>query len=378
MSTQQQSVAESFAFAHAASPHWRIAAAECLERIGPVTAGANLGFVYVTDHYAPRVGELVDLLRARTGVEHWVGTVGIGICATGREYLDEGAMAIMLGSFGAGAFRVLSSLRTPADLARDPLTIGGAPGSFALVHADPRNSMLNALLAELSRRLDSGFVVGGLTSSRAAHVQVADGISEGGVSGVVFTDQVIVSTRHTQGCSPLGDAHVVTDAQRNVVIELDGRPALDVLREDAGLLNEVDLDRVGGTVFAALPVSESDTGDYVVRNVVGLDAERGLVAVGENVRKGHKLVFCRRDRRSAVEDMARMLDSMKSGLFTRPRGAVYFSCLGRGASLFGETSKELAMIREGLGDVPLVGFYCNGEISHNRLYGYTGVLTLFL
>lgn len=378
MSTQQQSIAESFAFAHAASPHWRIAAAECLERISPVAAGANLGFVYVTDHYAPRLTELVALLRARTGVEHWVGTVGIGICATGREYLDEGAMAVMLGSFGVGAFRVLSSLRTPADLARDPLTIGGAPGSFAMVHADPRNSMLNALLAELSRRLDSGFVVGGLTSSRAAHFQVADDVSEGGLSGVVFTDQVIVSTRHTQGCSPLGDTHVVTQSQRNVVIELDGRPALEVLREDAGLLTEADLERIGGTVFAALPVSESDTGDYVVRNVVGLDVERGLVVVGENVRKGGKLVFCRRDRRSAVEDMARMLESMKSGLFTRPRGAVYFSCLGRGASLFGETSKELAMIREGLGDVPLVGVYCNGEISHNRLYGYTGVLTLFL
>jgi len=378
MSTQQQSVAESFAFAHAASPHWRIAAAECLERIGPVAPGANLGFVYVTDLYAPRVGDLLELLRARTGVEHWVGTVGIGICATGREYLDEGAMAIMLGSFGAGSFRVLSSLRTPADLARDPLTIGGAAGSFAVVHADPRNSMLNALLAELSRRLDSGFVVGGLTSSRTAHAQVADGIVEGGLSGVVFTDQIVVSTRHTQGCSPLGDAHTVTDAQRNVVIELDGRPALDVLREDAGLPAVTDLDRIGGTVFAALPVSESDTDDYVVRNVVGLDERRGLVAVGENVRKGGRLMFCRRDRRSAVEDMARMLDSMKSGLFTRPRGALYFSCLGRGASLFGETSKELAMIREGLGEVPLVGFYCNGEISHNRLYGYTGVLTLFL
>jgi small ligand-binding sensory domain FIST len=304
--------------------------------------------------------------------------VGIGICATGREYLDEGAMAVMIGSFGAGSFRVFSSLRSPADLAREPLTIGGAAGSFAVVHADPRNAMLNALLAELSRRLDSGFVVGGLTSSRSAHAQVADGITEGGLSGVVFTDQVIVSTRHTQGCTPLGAAHVVTDAQRNVVIELDGRPALDVLREDAGLPAEADLDRIGGSVFAATPVSGGESGDYVVRNIVGIDARRGLVAVGEDVRQGARLMFCRRDRRSAVEDMARMLDSIKSGLFKRPRGAVYFSCLGRGASLFGETSRELAMIREGLGDVPLVGFYCNGEISHNRLYGYTGVLTLFL
>jgi small ligand-binding sensory domain FIST len=90
------------------------------------------------------------------------------------------------------------------------------------------------------------------------------------------------------------------------------------------------------------------------------------------------MMFCRRDAASAVEDMVRMLESIKEGLFTRPRGAVYYSCLGRGASLFGPNSEELALIRQSLGELPLVGFFCNGEISHDRLYGYTGVLTLFL
>ena len=125
-------------------------------------------------------------------------------------------------------------------------------------------------------------------------------------------------------------------------------------------------------------IAKVRTGDYTVRNLVGLDSERGLVAVGDLVDTGSKLMFCRRDRRSAAEDMSRMLDSIRSGLFSRPKGALYFSCLGRGASLFGETSREVGMIREALGDVPLAGFFCNGEISHNRLYGYTGVLTLFL
>ena len=90
------------------------------------------------------------------------------------------------------------------------------------------------------------------------------------------------------------------------------------------------------------------------------------------------MMFCRRDAASAVEDMVQMLESIKEGLFTRPRGAVYYSCLGRGASLFGPNSEELTLIRQSLGDIPLVGFFCNGEISHDRLYGYTGVLTLFL
>ncbi|MBI1396285.1 MAG: histidine kinase [Betaproteobacteria bacterium] len=378
MFSETRSIDSAFAYAHAASPHWRIAAAECLEQLGRVSPRANVGFVYLTDVYASRTQEILELLRMRTGIEHWVGTVGLGICATGQEYLDEGAMALMLGAFEPGTFRVLSQLRGPGDLARDPLSVGGVPGNFAVVHADPRNGRVPALVRELSRRLESGYVVGGLSSSRSSHPQVADGVNEGGLSGIVFTDQVIVSTRLTQGCTPLGDVHTVTQSRRNVLIEIDGRPALDVLREDAALETDRDLDSVGGQFFAALPVTNDDPGDYTVRNVVGLDSERGLVAVGDLVDAGAKLMFCRRDRRSAVEDMSRMLDSIKSGLFTRPKGALYFSCLGRGASLFGEVSREVQMIREGLGDIPLVGFSCNGEISHNRLYGYTGVLTLFL
>ncbi len=379
MFPQESRVASSgFALAQAASPHWRIAAAECLEQIGAsVPAGTNLGFLYMTDHYAGRAADLLELLRARTGVEHWVGTVGTSVCATGHEYADEGACVVMLGSFEPGSFRVLSSLRSNADLARDPLTVGGAAGNFALVHGDPRNAMIPGLVAELSRRLDSGFVVGGLTSSRGAHPQVADGVVEGGLSGVVFTDQVVVATRLTQGCTPVGPWRRVSRAQRNVVIELDGRPALDVMREDADLAGATDLDRAGSTVFAALP-ADDEGDDYLVRGLAGIDAERGLVAIGESVREGSRLMFCRRDRRAAADDMARMLESIRSGLFTRPRGAVYYSCLGRGRSLFGEPSRELSMIREALGEVPLVGFYCSGEISHNRLYGYTGVLTLFL
>lgn len=367
-----------FAHAHAASPHWRIAAAECLEQLGGPQPEGSLGFVYVTDVYASRVQEIIELLRLRTGVDHWIGTVGLGICASGHEYLDEGALSIMVGPFEPGSFRILPQVRAPGDLARDPLTVGGVPGNFAVVHADPRNGRVSAIVAELSRRLESGYVVGGLSSSRSAHPQIADGVAEGGLSGVVFTDSVVVSTRLTQGCTPLGEVHTVTQSQRNVLIEIDGRPALDVLREDASLRSDRDLERVGGQLFAALPVRGDDAGDYTVRNLVGLDSERGLVAIGDLVDPGAKVMFCRRDRRSAVEDMSRMLDSIKSGMFARPRGALYFSCLGRGASLFGEVSRELAMIREGLGNVPLTGFYCNGEISHNRLYGYTGVLTLFL
>ena len=227
-------------------------------------------------------------------------------------------------------------------------------------------------------KVESGFLVGGLTSSRGRNLQVADGLVEGGMSGVAFADSITVATRLTQGCSPVGPKHEITSSQHNVIITLDGRPALEVFKEDIGEQLSRDLNRIGGHIFAGLPIKGSDTGDYLVRNLVGIDPGNGLIAIGELVQTGASVMFCKRDSKTANEDMTRMLESIKQGMFARPRGGVYYSCLGRGASLFGPNSEELKMIREALGDFPLVGFFCNGEISHNRLYGYTGVLTLFV
>jgi small ligand-binding sensory domain FIST len=90
------------------------------------------------------------------------------------------------------------------------------------------------------------------------------------------------------------------------------------------------------------------------------------------------ILFCRRDGEAARADLRRMLKSIGADLRGSPRGGLYYSCLGRGAQMFGEKSAELELIRRELGDFPMVGFFCSGEISHDRLYGYTGVLTLFL
>jgi small ligand-binding sensory domain FIST len=364
-----------FRFAHAAGSEWRQAAQLCLPRLdGPP---ANLGFLYVTDVLADHVGEILEFLRSRTGVAHWTGTVGIGICAGGHEYLDQPALAVMLGEFSPDSFQVFSGINSAGDLRAETLNCAGRSSNFAIVHADPRNGEVPDLIENIAGKVESGFLVGGLTSSRGANVQIADQVTEGGISGVLFSDDVTIATRLTQGCTPLGPKHVVTQAQRNIVVTLDGRPALDVLKEDIGEKLARDLNGLGSLIFAGLPIAGSDTGDYLVRNLVGLDAARGLVAIGDLIETGRQLMFCRRDRASATEDMTRMLASMKQGLYTRPRGGVYYSCIGRGANLFGPNSEELKLISTAFGDFPLVGFFCNGEISHNRLYGYTGVLTLF-
>ena len=110
-----------------------------------------------------------------------------------------------------------------------------------------------------------------------------------------------------------------------------------------------------------------------------LDPTTGRVAIGEEVTPGQPLLFTRRDHVAAVADLDRMLESLMKRLGgARPKGAIYVSCLARGPNLFGPSSNEVRQVRRAIGEVPLVGFFANGEMFHDRLYGYTGVLTLFL
>lgn len=369
-----------FSFSHAAGDSWSDAADACLSALGQVSDEHNLGFLYVTDACAAQMGEVLDRFRAATGVQHWVGAVGMGICATGVEYYDRPAVAAMVGVFPHGSFRVFPAMVKDLDefSERNGAWIAAHRPFLGLVHGDPANPLTTALVKQLAAQTSAGFLVGGLASSRDSVYQYADGVTQGGLSGVLFSEEVGVVTRLSQGCSPIGPHRHITEAQRNIMIQLDARPALDVLKEDIGEILSRDLMRIGGYIFAGIPIPGSDTGDYLVRNLVGIDPQNGLVAIGDMVEQGGQMMFCRRDANTAREDLLRMLWWIKKELSRPPRGGVYVSCLGRGRNLFGDHSEELRLIESELGSFPLVGFYANGEISKDRLYGYTGVLTLFL
>ena len=374
---------ESFRIAHVSAGGWAEAAAACARQLlaaGPIApAGEALGFVYASDAFAADLARIVGRLRETTLVAHWVGTVGLGVLATGREYFDEPALAVMVATLPPGSFRVFPTVASSLDgfRAEHGAWIAAKQPTLAVVHGDPRNPQLPALLSGISEAA-SCFLVGGLTSSRGTLSQVAEVVADGGVSGVLFAAEVAAATGLSQGCSPIGPIHAISDCRDNVLFELDGRPALEVFKEDVGGLLARDLPRVAGQIHAALPIAGSDTGDYLVRNLVGIDPKRGWLAIGDVPGVGDKIMFCRRDGGTAREDLARMLKRLKRRVQATPRGAVYYSCVARGPNLFGPGSAELGMVRETLGDIPLVGFFCNGEISNARLYGYTGVLTVFL
>lgn len=367
-----------FTVAHAAAEDWAHAAQACADGLAFAPGAPNVGFLYVSDLLAEDVASILAYLRQKTGVEHWVGSVGIGVLADNAVYVDRPAVVAMVGQVPEAGFCVFPSIAKSVDdlspehrswIERQPLLVG-------IVHGDPQNERAPALITEMAERT-AGFLVGGLTSSRSAHHQVAGRVTGGGLSGVLFTPDVGLQTALTQGCVPIGVSHLVSDCVDNVVIGLDGRRALDVLKEDIGPALAADLNRIAGRIHAALPLPGSDTGDYMVRNLIALDRMHGWLAIGSGIEAGDRLMFVRQDVEAARENMTGMVAGLKRRLSAPPRGGVYFSCVARAPGVPGGLKDELATIRDALGPFPVVGMYCNGEISNGRLYGYTGVLALF-
>lgn len=369
----------SFKAAHTAAEHWAHAAKACVDSLMPLPAGANLGFVYATDRLAEDFGSILAYLRQKTGIEHWVGSVGIGICGNDAEYFDRPGLAAMVGAIPEDSFRIFPALAKGSDELSEEIRawMKQAPSVFGVVHADPENTESPKVLEALANQ-GAGFLVGGFTSSRGAFYQIAGRVTGGGVSGILFAPGVAVATGQSQGCVPAGPVRTVTDAVENVVVALDGRKPIEVLKEDLGVKNMRALQAMIGSIHAAFPVEGSDTGDYTVRTLVGADPVRGWLAVGGPVAAGDRIMFVRRDPKSAETDLTRMAESLKRRIGGRPKAGLYISCIGRGASMFGREGREIELIREQLGDFPLVGFYAGGEISNARLYGYTGVLVLFI
>jgi small ligand-binding sensory domain FIST len=361
-----------FALASAAGSSPAILARSCAEQLRGAN-GHTLGFLYATSALSQSYASILDVLRQQTGVLNWAGTVGLGVCATGREFFDEPAVVAMTCRIDGAGYRFIQA-KSLDDLKQGS---DNAAEQIGIVHGDPRNAAVTDVVAEMAQRYGT-YLVGGLTSGEGDFPQTAGTrMVDGGVSGVLLGGRsVSVSVGLSQGCSPVGPAREITECQGQVITTLDGRRAFDVLREDAGGLESDDPRRWLANLHAALPVPGSDRGAYLVRNLVGIDVKGGLIAIADKVDAGDRLMFVRRDRASAERDLQRMLADVKARAAKPPKAGLYFSCLARGPNLFHD-GHELKSIQEAFGDIPIVGFFGNGEIAHDRVYGYTGVLTVF-
>ncbi|MBI2234961.1 MAG: FIST C-terminal domain-containing protein [Micavibrio aeruginosavorus] len=412
-----------FASIAATGADWRTVARQLLAALEPLRARAepfNLGFLYVSDHLAAETENILAVMRAVSGIECWVGAVGLGVCTSGTAYVDKPAASLLVGRLAPGSFQIFPVTDLTLAGARDALEpwLDHHEALLLLAHGDPLAETDPALVLAELERLTGGFIVGGMSSSRRDHVVIADqggagGVGIGGIGGAAFSSDVAAVTALTQGCVPFGPVHVVTAAEDNILMELDGRPAFDVFAQD---LKDMALARAGedmqgadireiltrdgadalpedpdrifkGEVHMAIPVAGSDMQDYMVRNISGVDPESGCMALPQALHPGDHVMFVHRDDETVRTDLTRMLMDVRErvlrdhGRFA-PQAAIYISCVARamtGMSAENQDSGgEMAIVRGFLGDIPLAGFYANGEISNQRLYGHTGVLILFL
>lgn len=397
--------------AAATGENWRDISKKVLEQLESVrTDGfkADIGFLYITDALAQDAASILTLFKSVTGVEHWSGCAALGVCANGIEYVDVPAISVMIGQVGAQnvrSFNAHSSNLKKLGQQLEPWLNKNDP-MLVILHADPFVETHPAHAIEEIDVLVGGFMVGGLASSRKESAIISSEVTSSGVSGFVFSQDVAVATSLSQGCVPMGPMHEISKADNRVIAYLDGRAPFEVFSED---MKKMAQERLGykaedmivkagndmpanlmrmieGDAHIAFPVPGSDVQDFLVRNIMAIDPDTGAMAVGEVIEDGQKIIFVHRDDDTVRSDLSATLVNLQkrivhdTGSFS-PKGALYISCVARAGVPFGENGKpggEMKLIHEILGDIPITGFYANGEISNNRLYGYTGVLTLFL
>ncbi|PCJ97080.1 MAG: histidine kinase [Zetaproteobacteria bacterium] len=415
----------SFASTSASGTDWRDTSKKVLEQLESVRQhpnSFNLGFLYISDHLAEDATSIFNLFKSVLKIDNWVGSVGMGVIGCGKSYVDMPAISAMVGKFPEDSFCVFPTdnnaqdSEASSDDDADELSLqdnvkawlASTTPMLTLVHGDPMAIHdPQTFMHELESTTNS-FLVGGLTSSRSKHYQIANAVRHNAVSGVFFADSVPVATTLSQGCAPISELHTITKSDEFTILELDDRRALDVFQDDLRILAAKKLGKkpdeflgdlksmeasdyipkefkslFKGQVHVALPFSQSDQKDYMVRNITGIDPDEGSISISENVTTGAHITFVERDEKSVAADLSRTLVALRKrvqaerGCF-EPKAALYVSCVARGFSEKTSNSEdEMHLIKDIIGDIPLTGFYAGGEINNARLYGYTGVLTLF-
>jgi small ligand-binding sensory domain FIST len=370
MSQKTMGSGEAFRTALAIDPDPKAAAAKVAAELAEQGTGGALGFVYVTDRLKSDMASVVETLRAGTGVQQWVGTVGFGVIAGLHATYNAPAVAAMIAPWPQNAFQVYDGVPSK------PFAADTFGMTTAIVHVDPRDRHFDDLLKSLASS-SQAYLLGGITASRTKHHdRMAGECAKEGVSGLLLSPEISVSIGVSQGCSPIGPTRTITGTHEGLVATVDGEPALKMLLNDLSAINESDLRIALQALHVGLPVPRTDTGDYVVRNIAGVDTDKGYIAVADNVEPGQKMFFCQRNREAAAKDLTAMVRKVHART-QNPRGALYVACVARGPNMFESANEEVGLIQSILGDIPMIGFYANGEVAGDRIYGYTGVLALF-
>lgn len=357
----------------------------------------SLGLVYLSSTYFEMAEGILSLLRTEAQIPLLIGCSANSLIA-GDQEIEEGA-GISLGLYSLPGAE-LEAVRFTQEQVEEwsgagywHLETGRTPESMNawLVFADPFSVDAETWLRQWNEAYEGMPILGGLASGDYAARQTQiylneEVLTEGGVA-LAIAGAVEVASVISQGCTPIGDTWTITKTDRNVILEIGNRPAYQVLYETIENLPPELQEKTRGNLFVGLVMNEYldefQRGDFLIRNILGADAESGAVSIGAIPRPGQTLQFQRRDAIASTEDMTVLLRRAQNELAGRQIfGGCLCSCNGRGHRLFGKINHDAHSVQQAFGPIGLAGFFCNGEIGpisgKNFLHGYTASLALFV
>ncbi len=385
-----------FAEGFAAGKDWREAAAtaarEARRRLGPVPC--DLALVFAAEAWEGLdPSELSRILAKELSPLRVLGCNASGVISGRKEVEMEGAVSILAMrlpgvrvqpfSFAAAE---LGRLENGEALLKELDLYPNEKPKFLLL-GDPMSADAERAAALFNEAYPGAPLAGGMASGvllrRPTWMLLGSQILRGGVAGVALTGDVEIRTVVAQGCRPIGEPLTVTKAEGNVLQELGGRNPLEVLRETLSKCSAEDQRLARSSLFAGLLMDErragSRRGDFVIRNLLGYDQNTGALVVGSNLRRGQTLQFQLRDAQTSDQDFSLLLGQLPE-LDAAPRGALLFSCCGRGKGLYGEPDHDATLVQSLRGPVPLAGFFANGEFcpvdGRVFVHGYTSSLAV--
>jgi small ligand-binding sensory domain FIST len=370
------------------------ACGQAAEALGAHTC--ELACVFASAVYRTAWPPLLTLVHDRLKPRVLIGCTGSGIIGGTQELEWVPAVSIVaahlpdvrLYPFVVSAEELEGS--SPGGFWVDKIGASPEAAPVFILCADPFTCDPLKLLQELNGTYPGRPIVGGLVSGGhrpGEHSLFLDtAVSQEGVVGVALTGNIALDTIVSQGCRPVGRPYVVTKAEDNVLWELGGRPAVAVLHEVLAGLPPADRELAQqGSIFVGLVIHEMrhafTFGDFLIRNVIGIDPGAGGIAISDHVEVGQTLQFHLRDASTSREELRKLLAQWGQAHPTPPAGALLFNCTGRGRALYGVAHHDVQTILSLGGRLPIGGFFCNGEIgpigSRNFLHGYTASLGVF-
>lgn len=353
---------------------------------------ADWGIIFATSAHRPHYAAMLRAVQGELGTEMLTGCSASGVLTQSQEIEGGSAVAVLAVRSDRIAARTMIAQVGEGDTREAAAQFGkqitGSPGLLVLL-PDPYSMRPEDLLQELERSAPGVEAVGAAASGdprQGVSFQFyGRNVAKSSLAGLHLSGKMHHVIAITQGCQPLGEPCRVTRATRNVIHELDGQPALEVLRSRLPPTLRDSLSRLGAHIFVGVPPDPAqdriEPGEYLVRHLLGSDREGGSLEVGTIVREGQPIVPVLREGQSAREDLKQMLARIEPASDSLPyRFGFYFNCAARGTSLYGFPGIDTAYISGAFGDIPIIGFFGNAEIAplrgKNRLFSYTGVLVL--